>query len=210
MTPQSIGTGEDRGWQTDSELGDKTLRKTDWEKANPVRGYEMGHIAPLADFTGLPKSKWSQANILSNITPQCGTFNNGRWKWLEEAERALVRMARSPVYIVAGPLYIGDMPKLPNSERNHVVPSAFWKVIGLKNGSKLRSPPSKWTNMSSPTAASASEVPCRSAGITASTWFLSKMSRSISESEGRRRRRSSEKGESNRECSEARAGDWLR
>ncbi len=137
VTKSTIGGSETRDWQTDLELGEYTLTEKDWTGANEKYGYEKGHLAPLADFTGLDKETWEEANILSNIAPQCGTLNNGPWKGLEDAERELVRSIGKSLFIVVGTQYTGDMPALPKSKRDHVVPSTFWKVLALKSGDKI-------------------------------------------------------------------------
>jgi endonuclease G len=70
---------------------------------------------------------------LSNITPQKKDLNQGPWKNLEEAVRDLVRTGKT-VYVMTGPIYQKTMPKLPNANEEHIVPSAYWKVVVAVTG----------------------------------------------------------------------------
>jgi len=74
----------------------------------------------------------------SNIIPQRSAMNQGPWGRMEDAVRALVlRRAvlppdRAPVWVVTGPLYERDMPRLPNADEPHTVPSALWQIVAVQ------------------------------------------------------------------------------
>jgi endonuclease G len=87
----------------------------------------------LKSFTG--SDLWAQTNYLSNITPQDLSLNRGRWLRLEVAERALALDAQiDDVYVLTGPLYEKTMPKLPNADEPHRIPSGYWKIVALDTG----------------------------------------------------------------------------
>lgn len=89
-------------------------------------GYDRGHIAPNADFL------WSEiaqreSFLLSNMSPQLGSFNGGIWKYVEELTRVWAT-TRGEVLVIAGPIY-SDMP-LERIGRNRVaVPPFYFKII---------------------------------------------------------------------------------
>ena len=129
----------ERKWAVDPWLADsETLEpspnsKEDFKGANKALGVDRGHQAPLASFKGSRHA--SQTNMLSNITPQKKDMNQGCWKNLEEAIRGLVRTGKT-VYVMTGPLYNRIMPKLPNADEEHTLPSGYWKVVISITGTK--------------------------------------------------------------------------
>ena len=87
---------------------------------------------------------WRTTNYYSNIVPQTATLNNGVWKQLEKSELEASHNSYS-IYVVAGPLYeqeiqcrVSSMDEgcLPNADEDHSIPSAYWKVIISKTGSR--------------------------------------------------------------------------
>ncbi|MFC2176105.1 DNA/RNA non-specific endonuclease [Bacteroidota bacterium] len=127
----------ERKWRKDAWLSDEeTLEpKSDYDGSNKAIKTDRGHQAPLASFKGSRFA--SQANLLSNITPQKAALNQGPWKNLEEAVRNLVRTGKT-VHVMTGPLYERQMPSLPNADESHRIPSGYWKiVIALGNGDEL-------------------------------------------------------------------------
>ncbi len=144
LKKDSIGKTRPRDWQVDDNFPpNKRINEADWADAYAKVGYERGHLALLTDFTGLADDQWQQANILSNIVPQCGEFNVGPWGALEEAEKKLAQSIDQPILISVGSLYELPMPGLPSAKlqngrpKPHVVPSGFWKVIAIENGQKV-------------------------------------------------------------------------
>lgn len=127
----------ERNWRVDPWLAEnETLEpspnsKEDYKGANKALGVDRGHQAPLASFKGSRFA--SQSNMLSNITPQQKNMNQGCWKNLEEAVRGLVRTGKT-VYVITGPLYDGNLAKLPNADEEHTIPSGYWKVVFCETG----------------------------------------------------------------------------
>lgn len=77
----SGGPNRPRNWRDPEVPEEETLERDDYEDANSVNDYEMGHQAPLETFSN--SSAWAETNYLSNITPQVGNLNGGRWRVLE-------------------------------------------------------------------------------------------------------------------------------
>ncbi|MEZ5071122.1 MAG: DNA/RNA non-specific endonuclease [Bacteroidales bacterium] len=88
-------------------------------------GYDRGHLAPAADM------KWSEeamseSFLMSNMSPQNGSFNRGIWKKLEEQVRDWA-LEMDSLLVISGPVldsidtFIGD---------NEVgVPKYYFKVL---------------------------------------------------------------------------------
>ncbi|WP_375753538.1 DNA/RNA non-specific endonuclease [Vibrio sp. HN007] len=128
VNPINYGASPGRTWKSDPLLDEnETLEKSDYSGANSTAlEADRGHQAPLASFAG--SRFWYEANYLSNITPQDKDLNQGPWKVLEEK----VRNAASydtPLYVITGPLFEQDMPKLPKADEAHAVPSGYFKVV---------------------------------------------------------------------------------
>jgi endonuclease G, mitochondrial len=129
-----MGEGDQtRNWRTDPWL-DKTNETLEagsgahdaYKGSREALDVDRGHQAPLASFKG--SIYWYQANFYSNITPQKSELNEGPWVRLEEMERNIVRTNKT-IYVMTGPLYEREMPKLPNVKVEHRLPSGYWKII---------------------------------------------------------------------------------
>lgn len=115
----------------------ETLEYADYYKAHATLGTDRGHQAPLASFSGTPF--WEETNLLSNITPQRSTLNQGAWRLLETAVRRLAKASETRgVYVITGPLYERPMPYLPHADEVHLMPSGYWKIIATKDGDNTR------------------------------------------------------------------------
>ena len=126
-----------RNWKVDPWLDDnETLEPADYNGAYAGIGVDRGHQAPLASFKGT--DFWKETNYLSNITPQKSALNQGPWRFLEDKVRNLV-MEGHTVYIMTGPLYERSMPGLPNADETHKVPSGYWKIVLVQDGSAANS-----------------------------------------------------------------------
>lgn len=129
----------EREWRTDPWLEeDETLEaspteKDDFKSAGLKMKMDRGHQAPLAHFKGTRFA--SQANYLSNITPQKNELNQGVWKDLESKERELCIQFKT-IYVMTGPLYEKTMPKLLNADEEHTIPSGYWKIIIVPENEK--------------------------------------------------------------------------
>lgn len=136
VTKDSIGSGCSRKWKADPLLSNiETLKPSDYKGAHAKIGVDRGHQVPLASVCG--SSSWKEANYLSNITPQKSELNQGPWKYLEEKVRDIALKGRYKIYVLTGPLYEKDMPKLPNASKPHTIPSGYWKVISVHQGNSI-------------------------------------------------------------------------
>jgi endonuclease G len=75
---------------------------------------------------------------MSNVTPQGSLLNQKLWNVLEQAERRFVLEKNAPLYVVTGPLYEREMPKLPGADEAHTVPSGYFKVIAFDGGEGIQ------------------------------------------------------------------------
>jgi len=126
----------ERKWKADPWLDDEeTLEPDDFKNVSDLR-MDRGHQAPLASFKGTEYA--ADTNFLSNITPQKSDLNQGAWVRLENKERDLA-LSYGEIYVITGPLYEKEMPKLPNADEVHVIPSGYWKIILIKTGNALNS-----------------------------------------------------------------------
>jgi len=128
----NFGASPNRNWAPDPLLDEsKTLEENDYSKASNTLGVDRGHQAPLASFAG--SRYWYELNYLSNITPQSKGLNQGPWRLLEAAVRDASKYRKS-LYVITGPLYEKEMPKLPKADESHQIPSAYFKVVYWLNG----------------------------------------------------------------------------
>ncbi|MCB2194423.1 MAG: DNA/RNA non-specific endonuclease [Bacteroidetes bacterium] len=122
----------DRAWKSDPWLDEeetlepKSGSENDYKYANDTLKTDRGHQAPLGSFKNSVYA--SETNYLSNITPQKSDLNRGPWMYLENKVRDIVRKTNL-VYVMTGPLYEREMPKLPNANEQHKLPSGYWKII---------------------------------------------------------------------------------
>ena len=95
-------------------------------------GYDRGHLAPAGDM------KWSEGSmsdtfLLSNITPQRHSFNDGIWKQLEEQVRRWAKKY-GEVVVITGPVLEKKSSAYPRIGENAVaVPEFFYKVLYALN-----------------------------------------------------------------------------
>lgn len=113
VTANTIGPSQSRNWRKGPLLAThETLEPNDYRNASEALGTDRGHQAPLASFSGTPN--WADTNLLSNITPQANSLNQGAWARLEETIRRLARQdGVAAVYVMTGPIYERAMPQLP-------------------------------------------------------------------------------------------------
>lgn len=89
-------------------------------------GYDRGHMAPAGDM------KWSKdamnaCFLLTNMTPQAHTLNQGAWRTLEEKCREWARRD-SAVVVICGPI-LTDPVKKRIGDTKVTVPKRFFKVV---------------------------------------------------------------------------------
>ena len=125
------GPKRTRVWKKDPDLNAAdTITPIEYDGANEMLGVDRGHQAPLAAFKG--HADWAMTNFLSNITPQSSKLNQGPWKKLEAAVRKLAEDTGKDVFVMTGPLYEWLMLKLPATDKDHRVPSSYWKIVAIK------------------------------------------------------------------------------
>lgn len=136
VTSSTIGTSKDynRTWVSDNLLPeDETLEKNDYSGASDTLKTDRGHQVPLAAFAGTVY--WRDTNILSNITPQKKSLNQGPWEALEEAVRELA-FEKHELFVLSGTHYADPETntRLPSSDEQAVLPDGYWKIIYDKRG----------------------------------------------------------------------------
>ena len=131
------GPKRTRVWKKDPDLNAAdTITPNEYDGANEMLGVDRGHQAPLAAFKG--HQDWKMTNFLSNITPQSSKLNQGPWKNLEEAVRNLANATGQDVFVMTGPLYEWLMLKLPATDKDHRVPSSYWKIVAIQDGTNVK------------------------------------------------------------------------
>jgi len=135
VSPSTIGGGKTRTWRADPSIwSSRTLEPADYNGANAALAVDRGHQAPLASLSAV--SDWQTLNYLSNITPQKSNLNQGPWRILEERVRDLATTSGiNSIYVVTGPIYEYNLASLPGADESHRIPSGYWKVIYVNNGS---------------------------------------------------------------------------
>ncbi|MHC8315065.1 DNA/RNA non-specific endonuclease [Pseudomonas sp. LB3P31] len=129
VTPSSSAMNRPRVWKTDPDIPPgETLAPADYTGANAALKIDRGHQANLASMGGV--FDWQSLNYLSNITPQKSDLNQGAWARLEDQERGLSRdPAVDEVHVMTGPLYEQFVGVLPRTDKQHTIPSGYWKII---------------------------------------------------------------------------------
>lgn len=90
-------------------------------------GYDRGHLAPAADFTG-DRRKLEATYLMSNISPMLPRFNRGKWAGIEAEARKEVK-ERGSARIVTIPVY----GQTTNRCGRLQVPTAFVKLVYTGN-----------------------------------------------------------------------------
>lgn len=85
-------------------------------------GYDRGHMAPSADMPSMAAQ--AESFVLTNIAPQNGALNQGRWADLEQSVRRQSMRSRS--YIVTGPIFKNARQAI---NRRVLIPTAFYKAV---------------------------------------------------------------------------------
>jgi len=97
-------------------------------------GYDRGHLAPFADLSWSEESA-SDSFLLSNMSPQAGALNRGRWADLESVIRTF--SLSGPICVVTGPV-LTDGPYKTIGENKVAVPNYFYKVVLFYSGQRSR------------------------------------------------------------------------
>lgn len=97
-------------------------------------GFSRGHLVPSANQNEVVIQD-SETFLLSNMSPQTQSFNNGIWKKLEKAIRTLNDRADVyETYVVTGPIFDFDtvidvIPAADGSPIQLPVPHAYFKSV---------------------------------------------------------------------------------
>lgn len=87
--------------------------------------FDRGHLSPSADRYSVQDQYESFS--LVNMIPQSPHNNQEDWRLIEEAVRAFVSRHQQQVYVITGPLFLGN--KLRKIGNNVLVPSHIYKVV---------------------------------------------------------------------------------
>ena len=85
-------------------------------------GWERGHMAPSADMP--TREAQAESFYLSNIVPQNGQLNGGKWARLEQSIRR--QAFRSDVFVITGPIFQNARQAL---RKRVLVPTSLFKAI---------------------------------------------------------------------------------
>lgn len=95
-------------------------------------GYDRGHMAPAADFSGDSNAK-KETFYMTNICPQNHELNGRYWNNLEQQCRRWAYQ-EGGIYSVVGPIVTSKHPKTIGKHQV-VVPDAFFRcVVSLRKG----------------------------------------------------------------------------
>lgn len=123
----NFGNSPGRKWGNDPLIDDsESLEEADYKGAFKQLKTDRGHQAPLASFAG--HRYWAELNYLSNITPQKSALNQDSWVDLEGAIRDAVSF-RDSLYVITGTLYLEKEAPLPHADEQHIIPSAYFKIV---------------------------------------------------------------------------------
>lgn len=96
-------------------------------------GYDRGHLAPAADFSGVNIPVMSESFLLSNMAPQVPWLNRQLWNRIEKSVRDNVTSNPGTVaHIFTGTTFNKLSPKaiqIGISIGNVSVPYGFWKTV---------------------------------------------------------------------------------
>lgn len=109
-----------------------------WNKQNPERQRDRGHINPFAAFT-FSEDAALESMYYSNTAPQSKYFNEHQWQRVEAYILQLSKgnkMARpvDSIHVWTGILISADHPKKMNDVFE---PDYYWKVISYKKQDRL-------------------------------------------------------------------------
>jgi endonuclease G len=114
-------------FRPDPEVSTGTATNDDYKGT----GLDRGHLVPAGDMK-FSKFAMTETFYFSNMTPQPGKFNRGRWSQLENLIRSWAFLYEK-IWIVTGPILREGLPSI--GKLNHVsVPDQYFKVILRKDG----------------------------------------------------------------------------
>ena len=102
------------------EKGLHAIKPTDYAKT----GYARGHLAPAEDFDR-SQDAIDSTFIMSNMIPQKGSINSGRWRKLEATVHGWA-CGEESITVYTGPVIESGLPRLPVGM---IIPKEFFKVV---------------------------------------------------------------------------------
>jgi len=88
-------------------------------------GYDKGHMSPDGDLSWDTQVEF-ESFLMTNMTPQAGSFNRGIWKLLETEVRGWAVQHNQSYTVYVGDIYNNSDKKIGNGV---VVPHAFYKIV---------------------------------------------------------------------------------
>ena len=119
--PHSAKVERTNDFHADIRLGKTSPTPSDYDNT----GYDRGHLTPAADAAN--DTQMSDTFLMTNMTPQEPTVNRVSWRMLEANVRNM-----PATYIVTGAIYNGLTKTI--GKHSIPVPSSYYKVVYLKNG----------------------------------------------------------------------------
>ena len=112
----------ERNFSTPDGLRDICLEQSDYEQS----GFDLGHLYGLQFVSASHYA--SEVNQLCAIAAQRPSLNRGPWlrveNMIKEASKA------KTIEVIAGQLWLKEMPKLPAAEESHKIASHCWIIYG--------------------------------------------------------------------------------
>lgn len=90
-----------------------------------LSGYDRGHLAPAADMAW-SDTAMTESFYLSNMSPQEGAFNSGKWMYLEKQVRVWADTYNG-LYVISGGVLKDGLPTIGTN--NVSVPEFYYKVL---------------------------------------------------------------------------------
>ena len=122
--PKNQRTTRTNDFHGDSRLKSASPLPSDYSNS----GYDRGHMTPAAD--AVTPIQMSETFLMTNMTPQAPKLNRNSWRLMEEKVRGM-----DSKHIVTGAIY--EYPAKVIGKHNISVPMSYYKVVYLKNGSKI-------------------------------------------------------------------------
>lgn len=97
-------------------------------------GFDRGHLVPAGDMK-FSREAMRETFFFSNMTPQPGPFNQGKWGQLENLMRAWGKKYKK-IWIVSGPILQSGLPVI-GKENQVSVPDEYYKIILRENGASF-------------------------------------------------------------------------
>lgn len=123
-------------FKADPELpAGRRAERADYEKWNGV--FDRGHQVANNDSRGRGIAVVRESFLLSNMTPQRGSLNRGKWKSVEDQIQKFAK-ARGELWVVTGPIFRDDdndgfVEILVIGPNQVSVPTHYYKIVLARN-----------------------------------------------------------------------------